>query len=211
MEEIEPPLFRDEELEERVWALLQVHDAAHDIWHLRRVWGYVRAIARTEPEADVRVLQIAAFFHDVMPKQPGGGHADVTVPMLASWLSPLQAPHDVLTRAVEAINAHSFSRGLPPPSLEAAILQDADRLDAIGAVGIARCFTVGGMLGRPIYAPDTSEHSVQHMYDKLLHLRDGMHTSEGRRLAQGRHAFMEAFLARLMAEWEEACGRQRLP
>lgn len=200
------PIFQDEELEARVRAVVQKHDVAHDIWHVRRVWGYACAIARTEPAADLRVLQVAVFLHDVMPKQPNGGHADVTAPVLMAWLRPLQAPGDVLERAAEAINAHSFSRGLAPPSLEAAILQDADRLDAIGAIGLARCFAVGGALGRPIYDPDTLEHSVQHIYDKLLRLRDGMHTPEGRRLAEERHAFVEAFLARFFAEWQEACG-----
>lgn len=154
------PLFRDEELEALVQAVVQVHDAAHDIWHVRRVWGYARAIARTEPAADLRVLQVAVFFHDVTPKQPHGGHVDVTASLLAAWLRPFQAPSEVLERAAEAINAHSFSRGLWPPSLEAAILQDADRLDAIGAIGLARCFAVGGALGRPIYDPDGSRRAV---------------------------------------------------
>lgn len=189
-------------LEARARAIMPT-DSAHDWWHVRRVWRLAQQIARTEPSADLRVLQVAVFFHDVMPKRPEGGHAPVTADWLAEALAPLELPCALLERAANAINTHSFSRGLPPASLEGAILQDADRLDAMGAIGIARCFAYGGARGRPIYDPDDPTNSVQHFYDKLLRLRDGMHTAEGRRLAEERHAFMEQFLQQFWREWGE--------
>ncbi len=193
-------MFDETVLEARARAVMPV-ESAHDWWHVRRVWRLAQRIARTEPSADRCVLQIAVFFHDVMPKRAEGGHALVSAAWLADLLTPLDVAADVLERAADAINTHSFSRGLPPTSLEGAILQDADRLDAMGAIGIARCFAYGGAHGRPLYDPDDPTNSVQHFYDKLLRLRDGMHTAEGRRLAEERHAFMEQFLQQFWREW----------
>lgn len=194
-------MFDDAFLEARARAVMPT-DSAHDWWHVRRVWRLAQRIARTEPTADMRVLQVAVFFHDVMPKRPEGGHAPVTAAWLADALAPLDAPPLLLERAAEAINTHSFSRGAPPTSIEGAILQDADRLDAMGAIGIARCFAYGGARGRAIYDPEDPTNSIQHFYDKLLRLRDGMHTAEGRRLAEARHRVMEQFLAHFWREWE---------
>lgn len=172
-------------------------DAAHDWSHIERVWEYARTIARTEPATDWQVLQPAVFLHDVGDKTFGEGDEVLEAETVARLLEPVAVPADTVPAITNAINAHSYSRGLEPPSLEAAILQDADRLDAMGAVGVARCFATGAARGRTLY------DSAQHFYDKLLKLRDGMNTAEGRRLAEERHTFLETFLAQFWREWPD--------
>src|SRR5690606_23179085 len=97
----------------------------------------------------------------------------------------------------------SFSKGNLAKSLEAQIVQDADRLDAIGAIGLARCFAYGGNKQREIYNPENPEEtSIQHFYDKLLKLKDLMNTDSARKIAEERHQFLEEFLERFYDEWE---------
>ncbi|HYN88088.1 MAG TPA: HD domain-containing protein, partial [Ardenticatenaceae bacterium] len=172
-------------------------------YHVARVWRSARAIAATEPDVDYEILDAAGLLHDIGEKQPGRGNALVDVETLAQLLAPFEVPPEKYARIVQAINEHSFSRGWAPGSIEAAILQDADRLDAIGAIGVARAFAVGGARGRPLYDPSDPTNSLQHFYDKLLKLKDRMNTAEGRRLAGRRHAFLEQFLAEFLREWGE--------
>src|SRR5690606_1250922 len=104
----------------------------------------------------------------------------------------------------QIIEEQSFSaKKGPMPTLEGKIVQDADRLEALGAIGIARCFAYGGKKGRPIYDPESTDgqHSIQHFYDKLLKIKEVMNTETGKKLAEERHRFMEAFLEQFYKEW----------
>lgn len=178
--------------------IVDVHmttDAAHDVSHIKRVWDNAKRIAQTEPATDWQVLQPAVFLHDIGDKIIGEGNEVLEVATVTSLLESVAVPAEKAPAITEAINAHSYSRGLEPPSLEAAILQDADRLDAMGAIGVARCFATGAIRERTLY------DSAQHFYQKLLKLRDGMNTAEGRRLAEERHAFLETFLTQFWSEW----------
>lgn len=176
-------------------------DAAHDWHHIERVFRNGLAIAATEPDADPVVLRAALLLHDIGEKRIGHGNAVVAAETVADLLLPLSVSVEQVPLVTIAINEHSFTRGVPPSTLEAAIVQDADRLDAIGAIGVARAFAYGGANGRPLYDPDEGTNSIQHFYDKLFHLQERMNTAEGRRLAHARHRFMETFVAQFMQEW----------
>lgn len=177
-------------------------DAAHDWAHLERVYRNGMTIAQTEPNVNQIVLKAALLLHDIGAKVFGKGNAVVEVNILADLLAPFAVDPSLYPAIVTAINEHSFTRGARPSTLEAAIVQDADRLDAIGAIGIARCFAYGGANQRPLYDPHDNTNSIQHFYDKLFMLRDKMNTVEGKRLANERHRVMEAFVAQFMGEWE---------
>ncbi|MCB0076041.1 MAG: HD domain-containing protein [Anaerolineales bacterium] len=177
-------------------------DAAHDWFHIERVFAHGLAIAATEPSANAVVLRSALILHDLGAKQTGGGNALLSTAQIAPLLAPFGVDEALYGAVVAAINEHSFSRGLAPTSLEAAILQDADRLDAIGAIGIARAFAFGGACGLPLYDPQDQRSTIHHFYDKLLRLCEGMHTAEGQRLAALRHRVMQDFLNEFHAEWQ---------
>lgn len=189
-------------------------DGAHDIGHLARVWANARAIALDEGPVDMVVLEAAVWFHDLvnLPKT----HPDRA---RASTLSAAQAVEILraegfdparLPAVAHAIAAHSFSAGIAPETPEARILQDADRLEALGAVGIARMFMVAGATGgamadaadpmalhRPL---DDRAFALDHMQTKLLRLPDTMQTRMGRALAEERAEWMMSFRSRLLIE-----------
>lgn len=187
-------------------------DPAHDLAHLDRVWVNVQAIAR--PEADMTVLLAASYLHDLvnLPKNAPDRHtasrrsAEAAAPILRD----LGFDEAQIAATGHAIAAHSFSAGIPPETEEARILRDADRLDALGAIGIARNFSVSGSLGRALYdpadpfcehrAPDDALYSLDHWRVKLLSLPQGMLTIKGRALAQARIALMLRFLDDFAAE-----------
>ncbi|MCE8522836.1 HD domain-containing protein [Ruegeria pomeroyi] len=199
-------------------------DPAHDLAHLDRVWVNVQAIAG--PGADRDVLLAASYLHDLvnLPKNAPDRHtasrrsAEEAAPILRD----LGFDEPQIAAAGHAIAAHSFSAGIPPESEEARILRDADRLDALGAIGIARNFSVSGSLGRALYdpadpfcehrTPDDALYSLDHWRVKLLSLPQGMLTDKGRALAQARIALMLRFLddfateigTPLPAEWTAA-------
>ncbi len=177
-------------------------DAAHDWAHIARVYRNGMAIAATEPDVNVTVLRAALLLHDIGEKTIGKGNAVVAQATIAALLQPFEVNSAFYPAIVSAINEHSFTRGARPGTREAAIVQDADRLDAIGAIGIARCFAYGGANDRPLYDPADPTNSIQHFYDKLFTLRDKMNTAEGRRLANERHQVMEQYVAQFMREWD---------
>lgn len=182
-------------------------DAAHDQAHLLRVWENVRRIAAQEG-GDLRVLTAASLLHDcvhVAKDSPDRARASrMSAACAAQILSRLDWFPDAIDQVVHAIEAHSFSANIPPETLEACILQDADRLDALGHIGIARCFAVSGALGRPLYDPDDPEgrsrplddssYAIDHFSTKLLRLADGFQTGTGRRMAAERHSVLQRFL-----------------
>ncbi len=191
--------------------------SGHDWWHIYRVWRTARSIAELE-RADLFVVELAALLHDIADWKFHGG--DETAGPLAarSWLSTLDVEPATIEHVCEIVAKLSFKGAevpTPMPTLEGRIVQDADRLDALGAIGIARAFAYGGHKGREIFDPhappqphDSFEAykksagpSINHFYEKLLLLRDRMNTDAARRLADERHHFMEQFLAQFFAEW----------
>jgi uncharacterized protein len=188
-------------------------DAAHDWLHVTRVSANARRIARAEG-ADEALCLASALLHELFnyPK----GHPDsrrsgeVCAEHARVVLRDEGADVHFTERVCEAIRVHPFSLGIVPEALEAKVLQDADRLDAIGAIGIARCFATCADMKRPFYAPDDpccerrvpddKAWGIDHFYKKLLKLEEGMHTATARALAAERTAFMRVFLERLGSE-----------
>jgi len=188
-------------------------DAAHDLSHVRRVVGNARRLAADE-EAALEVVIPAAWLHDCVivakDHQLRSQASQLAAETAVRFLRAHHYPQTYLDAIAHAIAAHSFSANIPPRTIEAKVVQDADRLDAIGAIGIARCFIVGGVLQRPIYHetdpfcrrrdPDDAVAAVDHFYTKLLRLAGTMQTEAGKREAQARTQVMREFLAQLEAE-----------
>jgi uncharacterized protein len=188
-------------------------DVAHDLAHVRRVVSNARRLAAAEG-ADLTVVIPAAWLHDyvtVAKDSPLRSRASRLAAEAAGvFLREADYPAPAISAIEHAIVAHSFTANLIPQTLEARVVQDADRLDAIGAIGIARCLMLGGALGRPLYHPtepfplartqDERAYSLDHFYQKLLKLADEMKTTAGRAEAQQRTIFMQQFLDQLKQE-----------
>lgn len=190
-------------------------DAAHDLAHIHRVVKNALNLAAAE-NADLAVVYPAAWLHDCVsvPKDsPQRSQASrLAAETAVSFLQSIDYPQQYLDSIAHAIEAHSFSAGIPTRTIEAKVVQDADRLDAIGAIGIARCFMVGNAMGTAIYndndpfcaerQPDDRRYSVDHFYTKLFTLVDTMKTEAGREEAKRRTVFMQEYLAQLGTEIE---------
>jgi uncharacterized protein len=188
-------------------------DAAHDLEHIRRVVANARTLAEAEG-ARLEVVLPAAWLHDcvAVPKDsPQRASASrLAAAQAVLWLHEWGWAAALLPDIAHAIEAHSFSAGVTPHTLEAKVVQDADRLDALGAVGLARCLLLGGATGRPLDAagdpfcarrqPDDRAACVDHFYTKLLRLEETMQTAGGRREARHRTAYLRQFLAELQRE-----------
>ena len=192
-------------------------DPAHDITHVERVVANARLIAEAEG-AYLAVVVPAAWLHDCVsyPKN----HPDRTLSsrhaaaLAIDWLRSEGTPAALLPAIGHAIEAHSFSASIVADTLEAKVVQDADRLEALGAIGIARCLMVGGALGRPLYSgddpfcetrePDDQRFTIDHFYRKLFHVGETLHTAAARHEAAARIDFMRAFLKQLGAETAHA-------
>ena len=189
------------------------HDPAHDAPHVSRVVANARTIASQEP-ANSFIVDAAAWLHDIVQLPKGSGPPGESARRSASeartFLSELGVPVDDVAAIAHAIEAHSFSGGLKPESIEAAILQDADRLDALGAIGLARLWVVAGTLGSELYHEsdpsgadrelDDRAYGLDHIAAKLLKLPDLMNTSAGRKLALQRAAFVREFQETFLRE-----------
>jgi uncharacterized protein len=189
------------------------HDAAHDLEHIRRVVATARILAAAE-RADLAVVIPAAWLHDCVhiPKDsPLRSRASGLAAQAAvGFLRAIGYPESHLDAIHHAIEAHSFSANIPPRTRAAQVVQDADRLDALGAIGVARCLMLSGAIGRRLYdphepfpaarAPDDAINTVDHFYLKLLRLADTMTTPAGRAEAQRRTIFMRQFLEQLRSE-----------
>lgn len=201
-----------------VFRALDGDAGGHDPWHVRRVRALAERIARREPRADRLVVALGALLHDLADWKFRGGDAEAAPREAGKLLRRLRAPEDVVRRVEDVCREVSFKgAGVPdrPTSLEARIVQDADRLDAIGAIGVARTFAYGGSKGRALHDPRVKPRlhrsfgqykaskgpTINHFHEKLLLLKDRLHTREARRLAQARHRFMLDFLRRFHAEW----------
>jgi uncharacterized protein len=193
-------------------------DGAHDANHLDRVWRNAQALLADYPDADTLVVLAACYLHDLvnLPKNdPARATASRKSAVLARERLPaLGFPADKLDALAHAIEAHSFSAAIEPQTLEAQIVQDADRLDGLGAVGLARMFYIAGRMGsslahgsdplalaRPL---DDQAYSLDHIPVKLARLPGMMRTAAGRRLGEQRLALLEDFRQAFAGEWSGA-------
>jgi uncharacterized protein len=191
------------------------NDGAHDASHLERVWRNAQALLAHHPAADALVVMAACYLHDLvnLPKNdPGRAQASRRSALLArTELTRLGFPAQQLDAVAHAIEAHSFSAAVVPTTLEAKIVQDADRLDALGAVGLARMFYVAGCMGRALAhatdplartrALDDQAYTLDHIVVKLAKLPAMMQLDAGRALAEARLARLLAFREEFAAEW----------
>lgn len=172
----------------------------HDYFHIERVVNTAIKIAKEE-NADLFLVELAARLHDLGDYKLNGGK-DRSEELITEFLKSQNADTKLISKIVEIVSQVSFSKGNKAVSIEAQIVQDADRLDAMGAVGIARCFAYGGKKEREIWNPENPEDtSLQHFYDKLLKLKELMNTQTGRKMAEERHRFLEKFLTEFQKEW----------
>ena len=188
-------------------------DSAHDLSHVKRVVKNARYLTDIE-QANIEVTLPSAWLHDCIslpkdsPDRAQGSR--LAAEAAIGFLAETGYPETLLPEVFHAIEAHSFSAELPTRSLEARVVQDADRLDSLGAIGIARCLLVGGRLNRPLCdtadpfcderEPDDSRYTIDHFYTKLLKLPDTMQTEAGRAEARRRADLMRAYLDQLRAE-----------
>ena len=193
-------------------------EAGHDWEHVKRVWRLAKYIAESE-KVDVFVVELGALLHDIADSKFHGGSEDVGPEKAANFLISLHVDEMVIDQVVKIIKNISYKGGnhvqeFKSPELD--VIQDADRLDAMGAIGIARTFNFGGYKNRPLYDPEIRPDlnmdketykqrlspTINHFYEKLFLLKDRMNTAEGKRLAQDRHSFMVEFVDRFFEEWD---------
>ncbi len=190
-------------------------DGAHDLNHLQRVWRTAQQLLAQYPQADALVVMAACYLHDLvnLPKNhPERQLASRQAAALASnELAALGFPADKLAATAHAIEAHSFSANITPQTLEAQIVQDADRLDALGAVGLARLFYTAGRMNSQLAHPDDAlgasrtlddrEYALDHIAVKLATLPASMQTEAGKALGEARLAWLYRFRDDFVAEW----------
>lgn len=205
------------ETEKYIRSVFASEATGHDELHIFRVRDKALAISRSEPQkADSLVIEMGALLHDL------GDHKlfdRSPREMITEFLTAQSAPYDLIGRCCQIAEEISFKgNGVKTPlsTFEGAVIQDADRLDALGAVGIARTFAYGGSKGRPIYRPEIEPENhnnfesyknseaptINHFYEKLLLLKDQMNTQTGKVMAEKAHNFMMEFLQRFYAEWD---------
>jgi uncharacterized protein len=193
--------------EEIVRANLANYDSGHDWWHIERVRRLARRINEVEKTADPFILDIVVLFHDYADSKFNGKDNAASYQNIERYLEEFGIDEHK-RRIISAIKNSSFSNKNPVGDLEdplLTILQDADRLDAIGAIGVARAFNYGGFRNNPIYDPAkpiNDKSTIAHFYDKLLILKDGLHSEIARNIADERHKFLEIFLDQFYKEWD---------
>ncbi len=196
---------------------LENEASGHDWWHIARVTNMAKHIAEQEG-ADVFICEMAALLHDIADEKLNKGGEEVGLRRVKDWLEGHHADQETIDTIIEIISTMSFKGGNRPPmtTIEGMVVQDADRLDAIGAIGIARTFAYAGAHGDLIYDPDiqprekmTKEEyrtekstAVNHFYEKLLKLKNLMNTNSAKEMAEARHQLMEDFLQKFYHEWE---------
>ncbi len=193
-------------------------EGGHDWFHIERVWKNAEAIARGE-DCEQEIVALAALLHDIADSKFHGGDETVGPTLARNWLTSNGYPEEKIEHIVAIIENISFKGGKElrtHESIELDVVQDADRLDAIGAIGIARTFNYGGFKNRAIYDPDiepdltmtkedykkSTAPTINHFYEKLLLLKERMNTNTGKKIALERHRFMESFLDQFYAEWK---------
>ncbi len=197
---------------------LQNAEAGHDWFHMQRVYKNALLIADGE-QCNLEVVKLGALLHDIADSKFHDGDESVGPKVAREFLKSQNASEEIIVHVVNIIENISFKGGnfeKKFTSKELEIVQDADRLDALGAIGIARTFNYGGFKNRPLYNPDIAPNlnmskeeyknsespTLNHFYEKLLLLKDKMNTQTGKEIAEERHRFMELFLSQFYAEWE---------
>lgn len=192
-------------------------ESGHDWWHMYRVWKTARKIAQTET-ANGFVVELGALLHDIADAKFYNGNETIGPEKASAFLLTQQVPDHIIAQVVMIIKNISYKNsfdGAVYSSKELDIVQDADRLDAIGAIGIARTFNYGGFKNRPMYDPmvqpnlnqtkeeykNSTAPTINHFYEKLLLLKDKMNTPTAQKIAEERHVFMQQFLSEFFKEW----------
>ncbi|AWH84538.1 phosphohydrolase [Flavobacterium album] len=201
-----------------VKAQLAHAEGGHDWFHIERVYNNAMNIAKGE-DCDLLVVQLGALLHDIADSKFHDGDETVGPTLAWRFLSAQGVAEDTIIHVVNIIENISFKGGnfeRKFDSIELDIVQDADRLDALGAIGIARAFNYGGFKNRGMYDPaiapnldmdkeeykNTTAPTINHFYEKLLLLKDRMNTATGKKIAEGRHQYMEGFLEQFYGEWK---------
>ncbi|HQX03853.1 MAG TPA: HD domain-containing protein [Flavobacterium sp.] len=197
---------------------LQNAEGGHDWFHIERVYKNAISIAETET-CDLTVVKLGALLHDIADSKFHDGDEEIGPQKARNYLESQKVSEEIIKHVIQIIENISFKGGnfeKQFTSKELEIVQDADRLDAMGAIGIARTFNYGGFKNRSIYNPTIAPKlnmskeeykksdapTLNHFYEKLLLLKDKMNTETGKKMAQERHRFMELFLGQFYAEWE---------
>ncbi|MCD0457582.1 HD domain-containing protein [Chryseobacterium sp. LC2016-27] len=196
---------------------LEGAEAGHDWFHIERVWKLSKKIAQTE-DCDLEVVELSALLHDIADPKFHNGDETLALKISKEFLEAQNVEEEIIQQVLFIIQNISFkNRGEVPQNLpiELKVVQDADRIDAIGAIGVARTFNFGGFKNNMMYHPDiqpklnmskeeykrSNGTTVNHFYEKLLLLKDLMNTNEGKKIAEERHQFMLTFLDQFMKEW----------
>lgn len=209
--------MKKEELIQKTAEFIRQHfeqeGSGHDWWHIFRVWQLSKVIASSE-KADMFLVEMAALLHDLDDWKL----SSPTSSKAADWMKKTgmnENEQETILQIIEEVSFKGAGVETQPQSVEAAIVQDADRLDAIGAIGIARTFAYGGHKNRLIYDPavkpemhekfsdyqKSTAPTINHFYEKLLLLKDRMNTKKGREIAARRHKFLEIYLEHFYQEW----------
>lgn len=200
-------------------------EGGHDWFHILRVWNTAKLISKDE-NVNGFVVELGALLHDIADSKFHAGDETIGPKIAREFLESQLVDDSIIIHIENIISNISFKSSLPADrggnfkqkfnSRELEVIQDADRLDAIGAVGIARTFNYGGFKNRPLYNPEISPNlnqskeayknseapTINHFYEKLLLLKDRMNTKTGKKIAEERHLFMETFLQQFYKEWE---------
>ncbi len=196
---------------------LEGAEAGHDWFHIERVWKLARKIAKTE-DCDHDVVELSALLHDIADPKFHNGDETIAPKISREFLESQNVSDETIEKVLFVIENISFkNRSQAPenPSIELKIVQDADRIDAIGAIGIARTFNFGGFKNNPMHDPGVQPNlnmskeqykksngtTINHFYEKLLLLKDLMNTEHGKKMAQERHDYMLNFLDQFYKEW----------
>ena len=200
-----------------VKSTLKNAEGGHDWFHIFRVWNNAKLIAKHE-DVDNFIVELGALLHDIADSKFHNGDESIGPKVAREFLESLKVKDTIITHIENIISNISYKGGnfeqkFRSPELD--VIQDADRLDAIGAVGIARCFNYGGYKNRPLYNPEIKPNlnltkeayknsvtpTINHFYEKLLLLKDRMNTVTGKKIAKERHQYMETFLQQFYNEW----------
>ena len=193
-------------------------EGGHDWWHIYRVWQLAKKIATTE-KTNLLVVELGALLHDIADAKFNNGDENIGPKKAREFLQSISVEEELIAHVEKIIQHISFKGGNFEQafnSTELAVVQDADRLDAMGAIGIARTFNYGGFKNRAIYNPNIQPNlnmskeeyknstapTINHFYEKLLLLKDRMNTTTGKAMAKHRHNYMEQFLEEFYKEWE---------
>ncbi len=194
-------------------------NTGHDWWHVLRVWNTAKRIGRIE-KADMFVIELAALLHDIADWKFNNGDDTAGPKAARKILEKYSLPEGITDNVCGIISNMSFKGAgvkTEMKTIEGKVVQDSDRLDAIGAIGIARTFAYGGYAGRPIHIPGkkvkmhdskkeyffSESTSINHFHEKLLLLKDRMNTKTAKKIAEGRHRFLKEYLKKFLKEWED--------